>query len=107
MMAAAGEYDVRVEWFKKTPGGVDSFGARLDAVVESQGYLWGAIDDRAVARVTEKESNRQLFTATIRLRNYPEVGPGDTLREAGTGIEWTVLTAQELDDEVACEAEHR
>lgn len=103
---AAGKYPTRFEWRRKTAGTPDTFGQKPKEH-ENLGSLWGAVEDLAANRTTEKESERQLTSATIRLRNYPEVAPGDLLREAGSGVEWSVRTAIEGDNEIECEAEHR
>jgi len=101
-MAAAGEYDTRLEWFKKTQGGVDEFGQRHDEFYPSQGYLWGAVEAAAAGRSSEMESERQETTATVRLRNFPAVAAGDRLRDRD-GNEWTIETVLAGDNEVVCE----
>jgi head-tail adaptor len=100
-MPSAGEYRTRLEWLRRTPGTPDGFGQRQDTF-DPQGWLWCAIEDLAANRVTEQESERHQVTASVRIRNYPAVAPGDRLR--GTdGREWEVRTAVEGDNEVLCE----
>lgn len=101
-MAKAGDYSTRLEWLKRGPGNPDTFGQREETWIP-QGYLWGAVENVVAARVTESESEKQETSATIRLRNYPAVGPGDKLREVGSGAEWTVETAVEGENEIECE----
>lgn len=104
-MPAAGQYVDRVEWLKRTKGVPDSFGDRKPTdTYPSQGYLWAAIEDVAANRSTEKESERQLTSGTVRIRNYPAVVAGDRLVD-GDGQTWTVKTVIAGDNEISCEVE--
>jgi hypothetical protein len=102
-MNAAGAYSDRLTWLKLTAGPADGFGQK-PKVYDSQGLLWGVVEDVAGGRETRKESERMVVSAVIRLRNYPAVAPGDQLRD-GRGDVWTLLTAVKLDNEVYCEVE--
>jgi head-tail adaptor len=98
----AGEYRTRLEWLQRTPGTPDGFGQRADTY-PSQGYLWGAVEDLVGGRETAKESERQVTTATVRLRNYPAVVAGDRLLDVGLDTTWTVEHAVRGDNELVCE----
>lgn len=102
-MSAAGDYSTRLEWYKKRSADVDEFGERQENYWPSQGCLWGAVGDLVAGRTIELDSERQETRAVIRLRNYPAVSPGDRLRELGSGVEWTVETVLDGDNEVICE----
>jgi head-tail adaptor len=100
----AGDYNTRLEWLRKSKGSRDSFGQREDPYTPA-GYLWGAVEDVAAGRTTEKQSEKQLTSATIRIRNFPDVAAGDKLREVASGAEWEVLTVVDGDNEIEIEAE--
>ena len=102
-MNAAGGYNTRLEWLQRTAGTPDGYGQRRDTY-PSQGYLWCALEDVAGNRTVEKESEKQVTSATVRIRNYPAVVPGDRLGDADGGI-WTVKTAVAGDNETLCEVE--
>ncbi|VTR95238.1 : Phage_H_T_join [Gemmata massiliana] len=102
-MRAAGAYRYRLEWLQRTKGAPTSFGERQDTF-PSQGHLWCAVEDVAGNRDTQKESERQLTTATVRARNYPAVVAGDRLVDADANT-WTVKTAVEGDNEMVLEVE--
>jgi head-tail adaptor len=102
MMPGAGDYPTRFTWKRRQQGAPDTFGEKPDEY-PVLGTLWGAVENLGAARVTEKASERQETTATIRLRNYPAVKPLDVLRDMGTGDEWEVETAVAGDNEIVCE----
>jgi hypothetical protein len=105
-MARAGAFIDRLEWLKRLPTAKgDGFGQRPQGAFESKGHLWCAVEDIAANRETRKESERQVTTATIRIRNYPGVKAGDQLRDAILGQTWDVRSAVELDNETVCEVE--
>lgn len=87
----AGEYDTPFTHRKKTRGSKDTLGARHDTYPDQPGYLWGALDDVNGGRGTAQEVERAEYTATVRLRNYPAVEPGDRLVD-DLGDVWTVET---------------
>ena len=99
---AAGEYTTRLTWLRRKQGEPDTFGEKPEEF-EHLGTLWGAVEDLAAGRVTEKGSERQETTARIRLRNYPAVRPLDVLRDAGEGDEWEIETAVAGANEMVCE----
>ncbi len=99
-MARAGSYADRLEWGQKTAGTPDAFGDRKPSTTyPSQGYLWCAVEDVGASRETKKEGERQLTTATVRIRNAPAVAAGDRLGD------WTVLTVTAGANELTCEVE--
>jgi hypothetical protein len=101
-MPAAGEYTTRFTWLRRKQGVPDTFGAKPEEF-DILGSLWGVAEALGAARVSEKASERQETTATIRLRNYPDVKPLDVLRDAGEGDEWEIETAIAGDNEMVCE----
>lgn len=101
-MPRAGDYATRLEWLRRTPGAKTPAGER-PATYPSAGHLWAAVEDLVGSRETAQESERQLTTATVRLRNYPGVQPGDRLRDAGLGHLWTVGHVVRGDNELVCE----
>jgi hypothetical protein len=116
-MAAAAKYRTRLEWFKRVLGTPDAFGDKPGAkrsrdkndTYPSQGFLWGSIEDASGGRQTEKESERQVTTATIKLRNRPGVVAGDQLRDAARNEVWTIRTVTQSYDadpnETVCEVD--
>jgi len=102
----AGDYCIRLEWLKRIPDAQpDSFGQR-PRTHESAGYLWCAIDEATANRETEKESEGQKTSATVRIRNYPAIVAGDRLYDAAEDDTWEVKTARATDDnETVCEVE--
>ena len=102
-MKAANAYPDRLEWLKRVAGGggTDGFGQKTDAY-PSQGYLWGALEDRTGGRTTEQERERQQATATIRLRNFTAVVAGYRLKD-GYGETWTVESVVRGDQETVCD----
>ena len=103
-MPNAGGYRDRLEWLKQTKGTASGFGEK-PSTYPSQGFLWCAVEDVAAGRVTEKESERQQTTATVRIRNYPAVAPGDRLHDVGRGELWTVRTVARGDNETRAEVD--
>lgn len=102
----AGDYSTRLEWLSRvTDATPDPFGQR-PLTFQSAGYLWCAVEDLNPTRPTEKESEAQKTTATIRIRNYPAVMAGDRLYDAAEDDTWTIKTAHATDDnETICEVE--
>lgn len=113
MSTETGDYNRRYQWLKRAAGTQDSFGQKpgfrrwLTAAPDypSQGYIWGTEEDQAANRETQKESERNVVSATIRLRNFPPVGPGDQLIN-GLGFVWTIDTVRRGDNEMICEVSH-
>lgn len=99
---AAGEYTTLFTWLRRKQGEPDTFGEKAEEF-EHLGNLWGVAEDLAAGRVTQKASERQETSATIRLRNYPAVKPLDVLRDAGGGDEWEIETAIAGENEMVCE----
>lgn len=102
----AGDYSTRLEWLKRLPHAKpDTFGQR-PRTHESAGYLWCAVDDPTSNRESEKESEGQKTSATVRIRNYPAVLAGDRLSDPNEGHMWEVMTARATDDnETVCEVQ--
>lgn len=100
----AGDYRTRLTWLRTTLGTPDGFGQKPEETT-ALGSLWCAVEDVVANRESRKESERQITTATIRVRNYPDVRPGDQLRDDGESTTWTVLTAVAGDNETLCEVE--
>lgn len=98
----AGDYRDRLEWLKRTRATKDGFGAPVETY-PSQGYLWCAVEEVTANRESVKDAQRQVTTATIRVRNFPAIGPGDRL--SGGGFVWSVLTAVAGDNETTCEVD--
>lgn len=101
---AAGAFIDRLEWLKRAAGTPDTFGARVD-VYTSQGTLWCAVEDVAGTRATEQERERQLTTASIRVRNLVGIAAGDRLRDAALAETWTVRTVVGRGNETVCEVD--
>ena len=104
MAGAAGEYETPFAWVRAGEPVADTFGEE-HAADEQLGTLWGVAEDVAAVRETRDGVERQFTTATIRLRNYPDVVAGDQLRDLADGELWDVLTVVAGDNEIACEVE--
>lgn len=102
---AAGKYSTRFAWLKAVNGPPDSFGERGEPSTVAAGFLWGELADVGATRSTELESERQLTTGTIRIRNYPAIAAGDQLRDAGLGTLWLVRSVVTGDNERICTVE--
>lgn len=98
-MPGAGEYPDRLEHKRRRVAGRDGFGQTVD-VFDSRGFLWGAVENIQGNRAGTKEGERDRYTATVRLRNYPAVVAGDQL--AGLTV-WTVESVVSGDNETICE----
>lgn len=101
---AAGGYPERFRWLRRqrAAGGTSATGQKTDTFT-AFGHLWGVTDDVVGGRASAKESERQVTTATVRLRNYPDVRAGDRLDSAGTV--WTVLHVVAGANEILCDVE--
>lgn len=100
---AAGQYSTRFEWFQFALGEADSFGQRADSF-NSQGFLWGALEDVATGEAEKLTRQTATLTATIRLRNYPELAARDALDDAD-GTRWFVHAVRYGENETVCEVE--
>lgn len=102
-MGAAGDYAERLNWQRRTPGTPDSFGQRPDTF-PSVADLWAAIEDSSGGRSSSKESEHQVITATIRVRQYPAIKAGDRLVSYRWGDVWTVDHVVRGENELLLEA---
>jgi len=100
----AGAYPTRLEWSRRVRKEPDSFGEKREEW-EVQAMLWGAVGDETAFRVTEKETTVQRVSATVRVRNYPPLLPGDRLADAGRGVEWFVVVATRGDNETSADCQ--
>ena len=104
-MADAGEFPTPYNRVRAGVPVADEFGEETAAALEL-GPLWGVTEDVLASRERRDASERQFTSATIRLRNEPDVVAGDQLRDLSTGEVWDVLTVVvDTEDELRCEVE--
>lgn len=112
MMRGAGDYPVRLKWLGQVAGTPDTFGQKPGArrFLEGRapdypvkGYVWAAIEDVSANVTTMKASDRQEIAATIRVRNWPAIGPGDQLVDERFNEVYTVSTWVRGDNELIVE----
>lgn len=100
----AGDYRDRVEWLQRTVVASDGFGERT-ATFPSQGFLWCAIEDIGANRESKKEGEKQVSTATVRIRNRPAVAAGDKLVGVLATMLVKTVTREPSGNELSCEVE--
>jgi len=103
-MPKAGEYPTRFDHLRVTRPTPDTFGQKAE-VETSQGYLWGAVEDVSAGTSRRLESEQHVLRATIKLRNYPSVQPGDVLRDVGRNERWHVTSLYRGLNEMLAEVE--
>jgi hypothetical protein len=97
------QYPVRFAWRAHSYGTPDSFGQAVDVYAASVALWGGYASERYGGTVETLESEQALGGCTIRLRNYPAVGPLDTLTDPQTGEVWTVASVARGSNEVLAE----
>ena len=94
----------RLEWLRRTKGAGATRSA--SATTPTSGAVTVGRPRGRRRRPDHGEGIRAAtHSATIRIRNYPDVVAGDVLREVGEGVEWKVLTVTAGENEISCEVE--
>lgn len=102
-MSTAADYPVRFLWRRHSFGAVGPEGDPTD-VFAPPAPLWGGYrTDRTGSVVTALDADTQETRATVRVRNYPDVQPLDTLTDPASGEVWRVDTAARGRNELVCE----
>lgn len=98
----AGEYSEFYAWSVRSLATADGYSEKPDAYTAS-GNLWGTpAEDTTSGTETQSESEQQVTTATIRLRNYPTVKPLDRLTDS-LGRVWRINHHYRGANETVCD----
>lgn len=91
-MSTAADYPIRFLWRRHSFGPTGEVGDPTD-VYTAPAPLWGGYrTDRAGSIVTVLDAETQETRATVRVRNYPDVKPLDTITDQVSGEVWRVDT---------------
>jgi len=102
-MSAAGRYPVCFAWCVHTYGSPSAVGDPTDVYADPVN-LWGGYDaDRTGTIQQVLNADEQVTTATVRFRNYPAVGPLDSLTDPQSGEVWYVDTVRRGANEILCD----
>lgn len=107
-MMEAGRYAHRFEWLQHSFPDGDGFGDKSRVrnrrgEYESQGYLWGSLEDVISAAEEQGGSTRNIRRAVVRLRNAPGVVAPDRLRDVQFDEVWEVESTHRTTTELICE----
>lgn len=80
---AAGRYDTRFAWFRRTRSGQDEYGEPTYLYTFAQ-YLWGFVDAPSSSDEERYSSDMNVTRGVIACRQFPAISKGDYLQD----VEW-------------------
>lgn len=91
---SAAKYPIRFEHRAHSYGTPTAVGDPVSQYAAAVNLWGGYLTDRAGVVASVLNADQESISATVRFRNYPTVGPLDTLTDPQTGEVWTVETTR-------------
>lgn len=91
---SAGKYPIRFEHRAHSYADPTAAGDAVSEYADPVNLWGGYLTDRAGVVASVLDSDQESISATVRFRNYPDVGPLDTLTDPQSGEVWTVETTR-------------